>query len=145
MGGPFTPWECIIWFTEPILWFKLCFTCQWWTKLLSTLYIYFCKTLKRHLEFTKLVEVMETKGVKSLKHYGLVCYPLPKVLCQNKGHYWWKRPFTSLVMKKQKQTLTSYVMCKSCWGLLPYFPCYSLFTISSSSTSWRMFLSVISW
>jgi hypothetical protein len=36
--------------------------------LLSTLYNYFCKNFKRHLEFTKLVEVMETKGAKILKN-----------------------------------------------------------------------------
>ncbi len=67
MGGLFIPWECIVWLTKPILWFKICFTCQWWTKLLSTLYNYFCKNLKRHLEFTKLTKVMETKRVKILK------------------------------------------------------------------------------
>ncbi len=32
------------------------------------MYNYFSKSLKRHLEFTKLVEVMETKGAKILKN-----------------------------------------------------------------------------
>jgi hypothetical protein len=36
--------------------------------LLSTLYNYFYKNFKRHLEFTKLVEVMETRGAKILKN-----------------------------------------------------------------------------
>jgi hypothetical protein len=36
--------------------------------LLQTLYNYFSKNLKRHLEFTKLVKFMETKGVKILKN-----------------------------------------------------------------------------
>jgi uncharacterized membrane protein len=36
--------------------------------LLQTLYNYFSKSFKRHLEFTKLVEVMETKGAKILKN-----------------------------------------------------------------------------
>jgi hypothetical protein len=37
-------------------------------RLLQTLYNYFSKSLKRDLEFTKLVEVMETKGAKILKN-----------------------------------------------------------------------------
>jgi hypothetical protein len=36
--------------------------------LLHTLYNYFSKSLKRHLEFTKLVELMKAKGVKILKN-----------------------------------------------------------------------------
>jgi len=36
--------------------------------LLHTLYNYFSKSPKRHLEFTKLVELMKTKGVKILKN-----------------------------------------------------------------------------
>jgi hypothetical protein len=36
--------------------------------LLQTLYNYFSKNPKRHLKFTKLVEVMETKGAKNLKN-----------------------------------------------------------------------------
>jgi len=36
--------------------------------LLSTFYNYFCKNFKRHLEFTKLVKVMETKVAKILKN-----------------------------------------------------------------------------
>jgi hypothetical protein len=35
--------------------------------LLSTFYNYFCKNFKRHLEFTKLVKVIKTKGAKILK------------------------------------------------------------------------------
>jgi hypothetical protein len=36
--------------------------------LLHTLYNYFSKSPKRHLEFTKLAELMITKGVKILKN-----------------------------------------------------------------------------
>jgi hypothetical protein len=36
--------------------------------LLSTFYNYFCKNFKRHLEFTKLVKVMKTKGAEILKN-----------------------------------------------------------------------------
>jgi len=36
--------------------------------LFHTLYIYFFKSPKRHLKFTKLVKLMETKGVKILKN-----------------------------------------------------------------------------
>ncbi len=36
--------------------------------LLQTLYNYFSESPKRHLEFTKLVQVMETKGAKILKN-----------------------------------------------------------------------------
>jgi hypothetical protein len=36
--------------------------------LLQTLYNYFSKNPKRHLEFTKLTKVMETKGAKILKN-----------------------------------------------------------------------------
>ncbi len=36
--------------------------------LLQTLYIYFSTSLEMHLEFTKLVKLMETKGVKILKN-----------------------------------------------------------------------------
>ncbi len=36
--------------------------------LLQALYNYFSKSLKRHLEFTKLAELMETKGVKIIKN-----------------------------------------------------------------------------
>jgi hypothetical protein len=36
--------------------------------LLQTLYNYFFKSPKRHLEFTKLTELMETKGAKILKN-----------------------------------------------------------------------------
>jgi hypothetical protein len=36
--------------------------------LLQTLYAYFSKSLKRHLEFSKLAEIMETQGNKLLKN-----------------------------------------------------------------------------
>lgn len=36
--------------------------------LLQKTHEYFCKSPKRHLEFTKLAEIMETKGRKILKH-----------------------------------------------------------------------------
>jgi hypothetical protein len=36
--------------------------------LFQTLYNYFFESPKRYLEFTKLVEVMETKGAKILKN-----------------------------------------------------------------------------
>jgi hypothetical protein len=36
--------------------------------LLSTFYNYFYKSPKRHLEFTKLAKIMETKGAKILKN-----------------------------------------------------------------------------
>jgi len=36
--------------------------------LLHTLYNYFSKSPKRHLEFTKLAELMKAKGVKILKN-----------------------------------------------------------------------------
>ncbi len=36
--------------------------------LLSTFYIYFYKSPKRHFEFTKLAKIMETKGAKILKN-----------------------------------------------------------------------------
>ncbi len=36
--------------------------------LFQTLYNYFSKSPKRHLEFTKLVELMETKGARILKN-----------------------------------------------------------------------------
>ncbi len=36
--------------------------------LLSTFYNYFYKSPKRHLEFTKLAKIMETKGTKILKN-----------------------------------------------------------------------------
>jgi hypothetical protein len=35
---------------------------------LSTFYNYFCKSHKRHLDFTKLAKIMETKEVKILKN-----------------------------------------------------------------------------
>jgi hypothetical protein len=34
---------------------------------LSTLYNYFCKTLKRYLDFTKLAKIMEMKRANSEK------------------------------------------------------------------------------
>jgi hypothetical protein len=36
--------------------------------LLQNLYNYFSKSLKRHFEFSKLVELMEPKGAKILKN-----------------------------------------------------------------------------
>jgi hypothetical protein len=36
--------------------------------LFQTLYNYFSKNPKRHLEFIKLVEIMEIKGAKILKN-----------------------------------------------------------------------------
>jgi hypothetical protein len=36
--------------------------------LLVDLYSYFCKSPKKHIEFCKLVEVMETKGLKILRN-----------------------------------------------------------------------------
>jgi ubiquinone/menaquinone biosynthesis C-methylase UbiE len=36
--------------------------------LLSTFYNYFYKSPKRHLEFTKLAKIMETRGFKILKN-----------------------------------------------------------------------------
>jgi hypothetical protein len=36
--------------------------------ILANLYTYFCKTPQKHLEFLKLVEVMETKGLKILRN-----------------------------------------------------------------------------
>jgi len=36
--------------------------------LLSTFYNYFYKSPKKHLEFTKLAKIMETRGVKILKN-----------------------------------------------------------------------------
>jgi hypothetical protein len=36
--------------------------------LLADLYSYFCKSPKKHIEFCKLVEVMETKGLKILRN-----------------------------------------------------------------------------
>ncbi len=35
---------------------------------LSTLYIYFCKSCKRHLDFTKFAKIMEIKKAKILKN-----------------------------------------------------------------------------
>jgi hypothetical protein len=35
---------------------------------LWSLYVYFCKSPKRHLEVSKLVEILETKGNKILKN-----------------------------------------------------------------------------
>jgi hypothetical protein len=35
-------------------------------RLLQILHAYFAHSLKRHLEFTKLVEVMETQGNKTV-------------------------------------------------------------------------------
>jgi len=32
---------------------------------IQTLHVYFAHSLKRHLEFSKLIEIMETKGNKS--------------------------------------------------------------------------------
>jgi hypothetical protein len=36
--------------------------------LLADLYSYFCKSPKKHIKFYKLVEVMETKGLKILRN-----------------------------------------------------------------------------
>jgi hypothetical protein len=36
--------------------------------MLANLYTYFCKSPQKHLEFLKLVEVMETKGLKILRN-----------------------------------------------------------------------------
>jgi hypothetical protein len=36
--------------------------------LLQTLYSYFAHSPKQHLEFVKLAEVLQTKGLKILKH-----------------------------------------------------------------------------
>jgi hypothetical protein len=36
--------------------------------LLADLYSYFCKSPKKHIEFCKLAEVMETKGLKILRN-----------------------------------------------------------------------------
>jgi hypothetical protein len=35
---------------------------------LSTFYNYFCKSHERHLDFTKLAKIMETKEAKILKN-----------------------------------------------------------------------------
>jgi hypothetical protein len=35
-----------------------------------------------------------------------------------------------LLMIKQKQILTFFVMCRFCWGLLPFSHCYSIIWLS---------------
>jgi hypothetical protein len=41
--------------------------------LFQSLYQYFCKSPKRHLEFTKLVNIMETKALKLLRNVKTQC------------------------------------------------------------------------
>jgi ubiquinone/menaquinone biosynthesis C-methylase UbiE len=56
--------------------------------LLQSLYSYFARSPKRHLEFTKLAAVMETKGLKIIRNIktrcgnpNLVFFPLnPKIV-----------------------------------------------------------------
>jgi hypothetical protein len=50
--------------------------------MLGDLHGYFCKSPKKHTKFVKLVEIMETKGLKilkNIKHNGFQCWgPLCK-------------------------------------------------------------------
>jgi len=108
----------------------------------------FVRGLKKHLEFTKLVEIMETQGAKILKNnkrwWINICYPMPNMLWHNTWHCWWGWPSTTLVMKRQRWSLTSFVMCRSCWGLLLYFPYLNLPTIAPSS-NWGMYSCAMLW
>ncbi len=57
--------------------------------LFQTFNNYFSKSPKRHLEFLKLVEVMETKGPSFLRMWkpiGYSCCPLFDMLWQNTKH-----------------------------------------------------------
>jgi hypothetical protein len=40
----------------------------WIEAMLASLYSYFVHSIKQHLEFVKLVEVMQSKGLKILKN-----------------------------------------------------------------------------
>ncbi len=51
--------------------------------LFQTLYNYFSKSLIRHLEFTKLVKVMELKGMKDVKtHWISMLSPAWRVMLE---------------------------------------------------------------
>jgi hypothetical protein len=51
--------------------------------LFQTLYKYFSKSPKRHLEFTKLAEVMELKGMKDVKtHWIFMLSPVWHVMVE---------------------------------------------------------------
>jgi len=79
------------------------------------------------------------------KHNELIRYFPPNMLWHNIGHCWWKWSLIALIMKRKTWTLSSFFMYKSCWGLLPYYPCFCLSTISWSSTNWGMSSCMILW
>jgi len=72
--------------------------------LLPTLHFYFAHSLKRHLEFIKLVKLMQIKGNKILhamwKSSGFWCWALQKEWCQNIELSWCKWPWTTLQINK---------------------------------------------
>jgi hypothetical protein len=63
-------WVCIVWFMgqiwqyKPFQTFLWCFT----LKVFCNLCMFFSHNLKRHLQFTKLAKIMETKGNKILRN-----------------------------------------------------------------------------
>jgi hypothetical protein len=70
---------------------------------------------KRHLEFTKFEELMETKGQrfwKMLKPNGCLCCPLLDVWWYNTKLCWWKWHVMVLPMTKLRNFLSFFVICK---------------------------------
>ncbi len=63
------PWEFTMLFIEPILQCKHYHTWRWWIELK----VWSQLSLKWHLEFPKLANVMETNGAKILKNVKIHC------------------------------------------------------------------------
>ncbi len=83
--------------------------------LLQTLYNYFSKSPKRHLEFMKLAELMEMKGAKILKNVknlvDIYVSPTQCVMAKYKTLLM-KMALDGFIMTKPRQILSFFVMCK---------------------------------
>jgi hypothetical protein len=96
--------------------------------LIQTLYNYFSKIPNMHLEFTKLVKLMEFKGAKILRNAkAQQISMLPFVRCVMVEHriLLMKMAIDGPTNDKEKANFDLFMMCKFYWGLLPFSHCYN--------------------
>ncbi len=97
--------------------------------LLQTLSNYFSKSLKRHLEFTKLTKLMETKGAKTLnnvKTHWISMLSLARCVMAKYKILLMKMALDDLTNEKKKTNFDFFAMCKFYWGLVPFSYCCSI-------------------
>lgn len=95
--------------------------------LFSTSYNYFFKYLKRHLEFSKLSEIMKTKWAKILKNVKTCWISMLSPTRCVMSKYMTLLMIMAIDNDNTKVNFDLFVMSKFYW-VLSYYPCYSQFT-----------------